>query len=132
MIEHMFDTRHPFAAAGSGIAQLQAGIVEMADEDLANWHSDPLSDQLVALLEISERLDAEVTRVAAEWTRRRGWEADAALSPAAWLTHRAPPCPDRRHGASRRPPGWSTARPRFGTRWQTVRPHQRTLLPWLQ
>ncbi len=62
----------------------------MSGDDIADWHGDALSDRLIALLELQERLDAEVTRVAATWSRRRAWEADGALSPTAWLTHRAP------------------------------------------
>ncbi|MGA9595885.1 MAG: DUF222 domain-containing protein, partial [Acidimicrobiia bacterium] len=39
---------------------------------------------------IQERLDAEVLRLTGEWDRDRAWEIDGALSPRAWLTHRAP------------------------------------------
>jgi len=39
---------------------------------------------------VRERLDAETARVAGAWRRKRAWEADGALSPIAWLTHRAP------------------------------------------
>ena len=40
---------------------------------------------------MSERLDAAVIALTAQWNRKRAWEADAALlSPASWLEHRAP------------------------------------------
>ena len=42
------------------------------------------------MLKARERLDAEIVRTMAQWKRMRGWEADGALSPVAWLTHRAP------------------------------------------
>ena len=49
-----------------------------------------MSDRLIGALELQERLDAAVVALTAEWSRRRAWEADAALSPRAWLEHRAP------------------------------------------
>lgn len=86
----MFDTTNQVSSASAEVARLRTGIAEMAGDDLNDRHTDEVSERLVGLLEIAERLDAEVTRVAAEWTRRRGWEADASLSPTAWLAHRAP------------------------------------------
>ncbi len=65
-------------------------MAELGLEDRDGWHGDALSARLVELLEVRERLDAELMRIAAVWHRRRAWEVDGALSPTAWLTHRAP------------------------------------------
>lgn len=92
MIERMFEVSDwGDATHGSDpLARLQAGIGELSAEDRSGWTGDSLSDRLVDVLEVRERLDAELAQLSAEWVRKRGWEADAALSPAAWLTHRAP------------------------------------------
>jgi len=89
-VEHMFDATDWNSSADAEIARLQSGVAELSMENVADWHGDALSDRLVALLEVRERLDAELTRTAAVWSRRRAWEADGVLSPTAWLTHRAP------------------------------------------
>lgn len=86
----MFDTTDWGSAFDSGVARLRSGVAEVSREELTDWHGDELSERLLALLELRERLDAEIARVASVWTRRRAWEADGALSPTAWLTHRAP------------------------------------------
>jgi hypothetical protein len=70
--------------------RMRADLAELGLEDRDGWHGDALSARLVELLEVRERLDAELIRVAAAWRRRRAWEADGALSAASWLTHRAP------------------------------------------
>ena len=90
-IEHMFDTSN--AERDPEVAELHEHLNELAGEDFAGWSSDSLSTRLVGLVELRERLDAEITSTAATWTRRRAWEADGALSPTAWLTHRAPLSP---------------------------------------
>jgi len=77
-------------SAGDPVAQLRVGVAELATEDHADATTYGLSQRVIDLLEIRERLDAELARVAAVWQRRRAWEADGALSPVAWLKHRAP------------------------------------------
>ena len=88
----MFETMSPgsLSETSEPSASSWARMHEMAGEDLDHWTSDSLSTRLIELLELRERLDAELTRVAATWHRKRTWEADGALSPVAWLTHRAP------------------------------------------
>jgi hypothetical protein len=49
-----------------------------------------MSDRLVELLEIRERLDAEVLRLTGSWDRDRAWEIDGSLSARAWLAYRTP------------------------------------------
>ena len=86
----MFDTTDWSARRDTDTARLRSGVAELSSQDIDDWHGAALSERLVELLELQERLDAEVTRTAATWSRRRAWEADGALSPAAWLAHRAP------------------------------------------
>lgn len=88
----MFDMmeREETAAATDPVVRMRADLGEVSLDDLEGWNADGLSERLVELVEVRERLDAEVARVAALWQRRRGWEADGALSPVAWLTHRTP------------------------------------------
>jgi hypothetical protein len=70
--------------------RLRADLAELSGEDRSAWTADALSEYLLEMLEAQERLDAEVIAVAAQWHRKRSWEADGALSPVAWLTHRGP------------------------------------------
>jgi hypothetical protein len=86
----MFDQSEWDLAASDPVARMHAALVDLGGEDHDHWHAGTLSTQMVALLEVRERLDAELARLAARWQQRRGWEADGALSPVAWLTHRAP------------------------------------------
>lgn len=92
MIEHMFEITDwkTSASPGDPVAGIRAGLAALSAEDRTAWTSDSLSEHLVELLEVRERLDAELARLAAHWIRKRGWEADGALSPTAWLSHRAP------------------------------------------
>jgi hypothetical protein len=89
-VEHMFDTTGVVSPRDADVARLQAGVSGLSSQAMDGWHSDTVSDRLVSLLELRERIDAEVTRVAAVWSCRRAWEADGALSPTAWIAHRAP------------------------------------------
>lgn len=72
------------------MVRLRAEVAELAGRDRSDWTGDALSQELVEMLKARERLDAEIVRTMAQWKRMRGWEADGALSPVAWLTHRAP------------------------------------------
>lgn len=70
--------------------QIQLGIAALAGEDRSSWTGTAKSDRLVELLEIRERLDAEMLRLAATWDHDRAWEIDGSLSPRAWLAYRTP------------------------------------------
>ena len=84
----MFDTvdLHP----SDPVAGISAGVEALRGEDRDHWPAPALSDRLVQLVELRERLDVEVSRLAATWDRRRAWEADGALSAVSWLAYRAP------------------------------------------
>lgn len=56
-------------------ARIRADLAELAQEDRDGWNADSLSARLVELLELRERLDAEIVRVAAPGRRRRASEA---------------------------------------------------------
>jgi len=88
----MFDTSEWEAAvaAGDPAARIRADLSELALEECADWAGDALSERLVELLELRERINAELTRTTAVWHRKRAWEADGSVTPVAWLTHRAP------------------------------------------
>jgi hypothetical protein len=70
--------------------QIRFGIDDLSVEDREHWGSVALSERLTKAVELRDRLDAEVLRLAGEWDRRRAWEADGALSAASWMTHRLP------------------------------------------
>ncbi len=72
------------------VLQIRMAIAELAGEDRESWTGAAMSERLIELLEVRERLDAVVLRLASGWDRDRGWEIDGALSPRAWLTHRTP------------------------------------------
>ncbi len=78
------------SAVGGGdpVLQIRMGIAALAGEDRHGWTGGGLSERLLELLEVRERLDAELLRLVAGWDRDRVWEIDGALSPRSWLTYR--------------------------------------------
>ncbi len=72
------------------VLQMRLAVAELAGEDREGWTGSALSERLKELLEVRERLDAELLRLTGQWDRERAWEIDGALTPRAWLRHRAP------------------------------------------
>ena len=72
------------------VLRIRLGVAGLAGENRESWTGVAKSERLVELLEIRERLDAEVLRLTGSWDRDRSWEIDGALSPRSWLTHRTP------------------------------------------
>lgn len=72
------------------VPQIRLGIAGLAGEDRNGWTGSALSERVVELFEIRERLEAELLRLVGAWDRVRAWEIDGSLSPRAWLTHRTP------------------------------------------
>lgn len=70
--------------------QMRLGVAALASEDRSRWTGTAKSARLCELLEVRERLDAEILRATSDWDRNRAWEIDGALSPRAWLAHRTP------------------------------------------
>ena len=67
-------------------------------EDRRAWSAGHRCDQLVELLDVAERLQAEIVRAVGDWDAQADWALDGALSPRSWLAQRAP---ISRAGASR-------------------------------
>jgi hypothetical protein len=72
------------------IEQIRLAVKELAAEDRREWSAGNRSDQVVGLLEVAERLQAEIIRAVGEWDGGTDWALDGALSPRSWLAHRAP------------------------------------------
>ncbi len=70
------------------VLQIRLGLAALASEDRDLWTGVAKSERLQELLEIRERVDAELIRLTASWDWDRAWEIDGALSPRAWFRHR--------------------------------------------
>ena len=70
--------------------QIRMATAVLATENRSSWTGHSLSERLAEVLEVRERLDAELLRLVGTWDRNRAWEIDGALSPRAWLVHRTP------------------------------------------
>ena len=84
----MFDTLQRTATR-----RTESPLDEVASEDRSDWLGSTPSERVIELLELRERLDAELLAVLAQWDRSRAWEADGSLSAAKWLEHRTPVSP---------------------------------------
>lgn len=71
------------------IQLLRDGFEGLAVEDRAEWSGAARSERLLEVLDIAERVQAEVLRSLGEWDAAQDWLADGALSAPAWLAHRA-------------------------------------------
>ena len=80
---------------GDPIERIETAVADLAGEDREQWTSHTLSERVVDLVRVRERLDAELLRVAGLWNRKRAWETDGSLTPAAWLEHRTPLTPQQ-------------------------------------
>jgi hypothetical protein len=84
----MFDATE--ARPTDPVAAITTGITNLAAEDRDHWTGATLSDRLIELLEVRERLDAHITQLTGQWNKTRAWETNGALSPTAWLAYRSP------------------------------------------
>jgi Domain of unknown function (DUF222) len=62
---------------------------EIAAEDRTDWSRAARSERLLDLLAFQHAVAVEVLRCAGEWDAAAAWAEDGALTPAAWLSHRA-------------------------------------------
>jgi hypothetical protein len=69
---------------------MRMAVAALASEYRQGWTGRAKSERLQELLEVRERLDAEILRATGDWDRDRAWEIDGALSPRAWLAHCTP------------------------------------------
>jgi len=58
--------------------------------DRSGWSGEARSEVVLELLAAQERLSALAMAVVGEWDAEQAWALDGALSPVAWLAHRAP------------------------------------------
>jgi hypothetical protein len=72
------------------VLRIRMAVAVLAGEDRDGWTAAARSERLQELLEVRERLDAEVLRLVGGWDRDRSWELDGALSARSWLTRRTP------------------------------------------
>jgi hypothetical protein len=63
-------------------------IADLSADDLAGRPTAELSARLVELAALSERVQAELVRTAAQWDATAAWAEDGALSGASWLAVR--------------------------------------------
>jgi hypothetical protein len=80
------------------IDRIATAVAGLASEERDHWPAPALSERVLELLAVQERLHAELLRLVGAWDRRRAWEADGALSATSWITHRAPMA--RRHATT--------------------------------
>ncbi len=58
------------------IEQIRLAVKELDAEDRRSWPGAARSDQLVELLEVAERLQAQIVRAVGEWDARADWALD--------------------------------------------------------
>jgi hypothetical protein len=104
-IERMFDSDADTVVDGidgfggvDPIALIREGLACLAGEDRSGWPAGVVSDLVLDLLAVRERLDAEVLRTVGRWDAMSAWADDGALSGSGWLADRA----ELTRGAARR------------------------------
>ncbi len=80
MIEHVFEQK---------VTHIEELVAELGSDDLDRVPGGSLSDRLVALLHVGERVRAEVVRTIGQWDEVKEWKGDGALSGASWLASHA-------------------------------------------
>jgi len=84
------DGAHSSIESADPVLQMRMGVAALASEGRSGWTGTAKSERLQELLDVRERLDAEVLRATGDWDHDRAWEIDGALSPRAWLADRTP------------------------------------------
>ena len=74
---------------GDPAERIRIALKDLGAEARDDWPSVALSERVLELLELRERLGAELVRLLARWDERKSWEADGSLTARAWLTHHA-------------------------------------------
>ncbi len=72
-----------------GLNRLSAAIDELASEPTIELPAADLPNRLLALHRAAARLHAELLRTTAAFEAGAAWQADGAVTPAAWLRHEA-------------------------------------------
>jgi Domain of unknown function (DUF222)/HNH endonuclease len=71
------------------VEQIGEWVAELGAEELAGRPNAELSARLLELAALSERIEAELVRTAAQWDAAAAWADDGALSAASWLAFRS-------------------------------------------
>jgi hypothetical protein len=72
------------------VLQVRLALAALAGEDRTHWTTKSMSERVLELLEVQERLSAEILRLVGVWQRTRAWEADGSLAATSWIEHRVP------------------------------------------
>jgi hypothetical protein len=69
-------------------SQIREALEQLAGEERAGWPGVALSERLLELSSLSERLEAEWLRCAGQWDAVKAWAEDGAVSASSWLASR--------------------------------------------
>ena len=69
---------------------MREAVADLAGEDRRGWSGPARSARVAELVEVGERLQAELLRCVGTWDAQADWAVDGTLSPRAWLTHHTP------------------------------------------
>ena len=67
------------------LERIRADLANLASESRAGWSAGAQSDELTALVELGERVDAVLMNAVGQWDAEGCWAEDGAVSAAAWL-----------------------------------------------
>jgi hypothetical protein len=70
--------------------RIREAVVEVASEDRREWSAEARSVRVAELVEVGERLQAELLRCVGHWDAQADWAVDGLLSPRTWLKLRTP------------------------------------------
>ena len=86
----------------SGVDTISEAVGGLADIDLDTLTDGELDDELVGLIRLRHRLEAEIARRADRWDRRTIWRGDGSKAPWARLSRTAAVAPGAARGILRR------------------------------
>jgi hypothetical protein len=72
------------------IVRIRESLAEVAGEDRRGWSAAARSARVAELVDVRERLDAELLRCVGEWDAQSDWAVDGMLGPRAWLKQHTP------------------------------------------
>ena len=72
------------------IVRIREAVADLAAEDRSSWSGPARSARVAELVEVGERLQAELLRCVGTWDAQADWAVDGTLSPRSWLTHHTP------------------------------------------
>jgi hypothetical protein len=80
----------PSPAVADPVAAMRERVDELGGEDRSRWAGPARAARVVELVELCDRLQAEVARAVGDWDRDAAWVADGALSAVSWLAGHTP------------------------------------------